>query len=600
MIDFSRREIWTASAAVAVALATRPVGAANPQPSAGSEDWIELEVAFKETIIDGHRVRQRAYNGQVPGPTMTVVPGQTLRVRVKNNLPPYDSSQWGGDHNVPHGLDQTNLHVHGLDVVPHIFEPVGTSDPMAPQIVIKPGDQKEYVFEIPKDHPPGLNFYHPHKHGATTVQVITGMAGAIIVRGAIDEVPEIKEAREIPLVVQDVGLFPSETDPNLWTYEPVQNAMWQTFGGYVTIKGERTKLRGGFTTGDYQLRYFLLNGQAFYRETHNDKPGEAQDPVGAQLPVQRFQMAPGEVVRFRMLNGASDNMMPIIVDGHDVHQIAMDGVNFPAVRTIPARPSGDMSAQILLASANRSDFLVKASSTPGIYRIRQLAQNQQFLVSAEKIIAEIEVTGPPKDMALPGKLPIPERLYPLIQPSEIRRIRVIQFTGTTPALINTTVGGDYLINNAIYAEEEVPIVVNLNDAEEWHLSVGMSHAGGIEGHPFHIHVNPFEVISINGVAQPPGTIQDTVWVPPEGVVVVRMRFKEWTGKSVFHCHILPHEDVGMMQNFLILGPEKAGHAASHASSSKAGAFTTSIRSVESMTANTSTTQPPVWPICTSR
>jgi hypothetical protein len=128
----------------------------------------------------------------------------------------------------------------------------------------------------------------------------------------------------------------------------------------------------------------------------------------------------------------------------------------------------------------------------------------------------------------------------------------------------------------------------------------MSHAGGIEGHPFHIHVNPFEVISINGLAQPPGTIQDTVWVPPEGVVVVRMRFKEWTGKSVFHCHILPHEDVGMMQNFLILGPEKAGHAASHASSSKAGAFTTSIRSVESMTANTSTTQPPVWPICTSR
>jgi len=181
------------------------------------------------------------------------------------------------------------------------------------------------------------------------------------------------------------------------------------------------------------------------------------------------------------------------------------------------------------------------------------------VVSAEKIIAEIEVTGPPKDMALPGKLPLPERLYPLIQPSEIKRVRVIQFTGTTPGLINTIVGGDYLINNAIYGEQEVPVVVNLNDAEEWHLSVGMSHAGGIEGHPFHIHVNSFEVISINGVAQPPGTIQDTVWVPPEGVVVVRLRFKQWVGKSVFHCHILPHEDVGMMQNFLILGPEKAGH-----------------------------------------
>ena len=119
-------------------------------------------------------------------------------------------------------------------------------------------------------------------------------------------------------------------------------------------------------------------------------------------------------------------------------------------------------------------------------------------------------------------------------------------TGNTPALINTIVGGDYLINNAIYSEEEVPTVVNLNDAEEWHLIVGTSHHGGTEGHPFHIHVNAFEVISINGVMQPPGTIQDTVWVGVGQTVVVRMRFKQWTGKSVYHCHILGHEDSGMM------------------------------------------------------
>ena len=89
--------------------------------------------------------------------------------------------------------------------MPHIFEPLGTSDPMAPQIVIRPGEQKEYVFEIPEDHPPGFDFYHPHKHGATAVQVVSGLAGAIIVRGAIDEVPEIKAAREIPLAVQDIA-----------------------------------------------------------------------------------------------------------------------------------------------------------------------------------------------------------------------------------------------------------------------------------------------------------------------------------------------------------------------------------------------------------
>ena len=549
----------TGSAAVALGMTTRPAAAAGDQPIAGSEGWIELETAIKETILDGHRVRLRAYNGQIPGPTITIVPGQTLRVRLKNSLPPYDSSQWGGDHNVPHGLDATNLHVHGLDVVPHIFEPIGTSDPLATQIVVRPGEQKEYVFEIAKDHPPGLNFYHPHKHGSTAVQLVSGLAGPIIVRGAIDDVPEIKAAREIPLVVQDIGLFPSENDPDLWTYEPVQNAMWQTFGGFVTIKGERTNLRGGFSTGDYRLRYFLLNGEPFFKETHNDKPEGAQDPVGTQLPVQRFRLAPGEVVRFRMLNGSSDNLMPIVVDGHDVHHIAMDGVNFPAVRTIAARSPGDASGQIVLASANRSDFLVKASSTPGIYRIRQLAQNQQFLASAEKIIAEIEVAGPANNMRLPDKLPLPGRAYPLIEASEVKRIRVIEFTGNTPALINTVVGGDYLINNAIYSEQEVPVVVNLNDAEEWHLVVGKSHHGGDEGHPFHIHVNAFEVISINGVMQPPGTIQDTVWVGVGQTVVVRMRFRQWIGKSVFHCHIAPHEDVGMMQNFLIVNPTQVSH-----------------------------------------
>jgi suppressor of ftsI len=47
-------------------------------------------------------------------------------------------------------------------------------------------------------------------------------------------------------------------------------------------------------------------------------------------------------------------------------------------------------------------------------------------------------------------------------------------------------------------------------------------------------------------------IQDTIWIPQNTEAVIWMRFKEWSGKSVFHCHILPHEDTGMMQNFLIL------------------------------------------------
>ena len=557
MDDLTRRQFVTGSATAALSMAANGSAAAAHKGTsrARREGWFELECAMKETVLDGHRVRLRAYNGQIPGPTITVTPGQTLRIRMKNSLPPYDSSAWSGDNNVPHNLGHTALHLHGMDVLPHLFVPVGTSDPLAPMIEIPPGEHLDYVFKIPHDHPPGLNWYHPHKHGATAVQAVSGMAGPLIVKGAIDEVPEIKAARSIPVVVQDIGLFQSEHNPDLWTYEPVQNAMWQTFGGYVTIKDKRTSLRGGFTTGDYKLRYFLLNGEPFFKETHNDRPNEAAKPVATQLSVRRFTLAPGEVVRFLMLNGTSDNLMPIVVDGHDVHLIAMDGVNFPEVRTVSAE-GYDADGQFLLASANRAEFLIKASTKPGIYRIRQLAQNQQFLDSAGKVIAEIEVMGPAKDMRLPGKLPTPSREYPLIKAEEVSRIREIVFSGRVPAIINTVVGGDYLINNASYSEREVPTVVNLNGVEEWHLSVANTHHGSFEGHPFHIHVNSFEVISIGGVKQPPGLIQDTIWVPNNKTVVVRMRFKEYVGKSVYHCHILPHEDTGMMQNFLIVDPKK--------------------------------------------
>jgi len=59
----------------------------------------------------------------------------------------------------------------------------------------------------------------------------------------------------------------------------------------------------------------------------------------------------------------------------------------------------------------------------------------------------------------------------------------------------------------------------------------------------------------NRVPLPPATIQDVIWVPQNTEAVIRMRFKQWKGKSVYHCHILPHEDTGMMQNFLIRGAQ---------------------------------------------
>jgi FtsP/CotA-like multicopper oxidase with cupredoxin domain len=394
------------------------------------------------------------------------------------------------------------------------------------------------------------------------------MAGTLIMRGPIDDVPQIRAARDIVLAIQDIGLFPSDNPDDagkdIWNYEPQQNAIWQTFKGIVTkydpAQGEGVPtippLNSGFTTGDYPLRYFLMNGEPFFKEAHNS--AVPLQPVPTQLPVQRIAMRPGEVVRFRMLNACSDNLMPILVEDHEMHLIALDGINFESVRTMPANPLTG-PGQVLLAPANRAEFLIKGNARPGVYRVLQLAQDQQFLESARKTICEIEIVGEAMDMALPTALPPPTRYYPLIKPQDIERVRTVEFGGAFPGVANPYVGIDFLLNNMQYQVEAIPTVVRLGDEEEWHLVVSGPHHGGTEGHPFHIHEVSFEVIRIGEAVQLPGTIMDTIWIPKDTEVVVRMRFLGWPGKTVFHCHILPHEDTGMMQNFLIVDPGGAGH-----------------------------------------
>lgn len=568
MNSISRRSLLKTGAAFAGAVA----GAGRTEAQQG-EDYeprvLHLECKFIEKTIDGTRCKLRSYNGNVPGELIKVRQGETLRVRVKNSLPPVDSKGWDGSHNVPHMFNSTNLHLHGLDVIPHLFEPVGTGNALAKMIDIMPGQSYDYEFKIPYDQPPGLSWYHPHHHGSTAVQAVSGMAGPLITYGDIDEVPEIKAARDILLAVQDIGLFPSEEDPNLWTYQPKQNAMWDTLNGVVTMYNpktcqmEPTMLQGGFTAGDYKLRYYMLNGEPFFKETHNYAKGQGTHPIGKQLPVQRFRLAPGEVVRFRMLNACSDNYMPIVVEGHEMHLIAIDSVNFEQTMTRPVHsikqgpvmlmtPNTADTGQVAIPPAGRAEFLIKAIDTPGVYKIVQLEQRQQFLQSDQKIIAEIEVTGTPKPMGVPTKLPTQKRYYPRIRPEEIQRVRNFIFSGVFPPSQNPYVGIDFLINNNVYEELAVPHVCKLDSVEEWHIQVLGAHHGGTEGHPFHVHVNHFEVISVNGKPVDYAPIADTVWVPLKSSVVIRMRFKEFSGKSVFHCHILPHEDTGMMNNFLIL------------------------------------------------
>src|ERR1700693_1478842 len=133
-----------------------------------------------------------AYEGETVAPVIRASPGDTLKITYTNNLPPKSVETCA----VNPCMDMTNLHFHGLTVSPN-----------APQddvlgMLAKPGQSLHYSVQIPRDHTPGLFWYHTHPHGESHRQVLDGMSGAIVIEGMDRYVPELRNLREQVLVVR--------------------------------------------------------------------------------------------------------------------------------------------------------------------------------------------------------------------------------------------------------------------------------------------------------------------------------------------------------------------------------------------------------------
>ncbi|MEB3226177.1 MAG: multicopper oxidase domain-containing protein, partial [Synechococcus sp.] len=148
--------------------------------SEGGSLEINLEARYGDVLLGGELARNMmTYNGQIPGPRIEVRPGDRLTIHFRNRL------------------DQpTNLHFHGLHLSPgdnqdNVF------------LHIEPGETFQYELEIHPQQRAGTYWYHPHHHGFVAEQVFRGLAGLIIVRGDLDELPEIRAAQEEFFVLQD-------------------------------------------------------------------------------------------------------------------------------------------------------------------------------------------------------------------------------------------------------------------------------------------------------------------------------------------------------------------------------------------------------------
>jgi len=383
---------------------------------------------------------------------------------------------------------------------------------------------------------PGTHWYHAHKHGSTATNVLNGMVGVFIIEGAeydgalrnID--PRLKQTEKV-LIVQNFG-----EAPNLLSRR-VPNLLW-------------------------------VNGQL--RPTITMQPGEVQ--------LWRFVNASIRAVNtllgFAPKNGAAP----------EIRQIAQDGVQF-SFDNYKNQPHLRGSAAGIpplntFAPGNRVDLLVKAPLQKDSYEFRVTDTTIALTESLLTLRVEGDPISPamafPSDTERSRYLPFPSFLTD-IDPSEIKIWRKLDFgwepNRTTPGL-NTALpipGAKFMINDKQFSGGRYDQTMVLGDKEEWTLT----NSTATIAHPFHIHVNPFQVVEIydpNASDQlyKPGknfVWHDVIAIPPArldangsllldpktgkaldpGYVKIRHPFVDFAGSYVLHCHMLAHEDRGMMQ-----------------------------------------------------
>ncbi|MBM4826389.1 multicopper oxidase domain-containing protein [Streptomyces actuosus] len=485
-----------------------PVSTARSLPG-GVSPVLEqtFDVRFTDVSVPGYgRITTRTYNGALPGPTLRVRGGQTLRLTHINGLPP--NPPHTGGHNTPHHPNSFNVHTHGMHV-----SPSGIADNVLREFAPRTQDEADAgvpepryltVIHVPADHPAGTYWYHPHLHGALAEQVVGGMAGVIVVEGDVDEVSEIKAAADLVVCINELK---------------VEDGKVPAFTSNGWLAGIRST--------------FAVNG--------------AVNPT--------LRLRPGEVQRWRLVAATAFTELRLQVTGRrgslPLHQIAQDGVTF-------ARPVSRNALD--LAMGNRADVLVRGAE-PGTYELR-----------AEGVpvpLMTIEVTGEPVEpqMKLPDSLPqgrpfLDERdidnpdadrevifhadhgVFPGPFPNAFR----VLGTGATPA---ADPDGDLRRDPAygLFDPGYVNHTLRLGAVERW--TVRTDESVPAHSHPFHLHTNQVLLTHRNGRRLDPPVWHDTIGLtggrPGESATFL-VRYEDFTGRSMAHCHQLQHEDLGMMQN----------------------------------------------------
>lgn len=268
--------------------------------------------------------------------------------------------------------------------------------------------------------------------------------------------------------------------------------------------------------------------------------------VNGYLRPQLQPIAPGEIQLWRLSNQSADLFYHIKLEKHPMIVLAEDGN--PVWETYKAE-------DLVLPPGKRFDVLVQGSDE-GSYKLKTLPFDEGFELLPQKTLATLPVTGDPVDDQLPKTpLELSDKTATSLAHAEVSKRRLFRFSfGTSPK------GAfEALINGDTFDPSKIDVTPVVNTVEQWKL-VNDSN----EDHPFHIHVNDFQVMRVNGKPYHAHGLQDVVIIPKNGgSVVIRNPFEDFTGEFVFHCHILAHEDAGMMQSVEVVGSKSEARETQH-------------------------------------
>ncbi|HEY1868908.1 MAG TPA: multicopper oxidase domain-containing protein, partial [Candidatus Cybelea sp.] len=400
------------------------------------------------------------------------------------------------------------------------FHGIGSS-PKAPGddvlgTLARPGESLHYVVHIPKNQEPGLYWYHPHVHGQTAFQVgSAGMSGAIIVNGLEHHLPGLAKMRERLIIVRAVGI----------------GATLRRRGGDDDMPG-----MDGMATPQ------RMKPQAYNTEPCGSDLGFQTTLNGAYQPV--ITIRPGEKQFFRVINASGHKTLKLDV-GSRMELVAIDGF---ALDSWPGTPPTKMVQTLVIPPAARAEFVV-TGPRGGFGTFKTLCFDSGIVGDRDPQLKLATLRAPRRqgeqsremgDEPLTVGAPLPSNVYTTALPP-IAAKRTVTFSEGP---------NRFFINGKAFSMSDPPTyVVHTGTVEEWHI-----HNTSPEVHDFHIHQLHFLVKEIDGVKVTHPYWADSQLIPhlrrdgSPGSLVLIMDFRDpkIKGTFLFHCHILDHEDLGMM------------------------------------------------------